>query len=112
MIKVKLPFRWKCFDGECVWVKPLTYNTGEISNLPVFATRYTYKDIVKFDLGTGEFLGKVAEGGFTRTAVFRYTGEFPQEKAYWESKGYIVESLAPGIVAVSRRRSKKALGGK
>ena len=109
MIKVKLPFRYKCLDGENVWIKPLSYDTGEIANLPFFATKYKYKDVIKFDPTTGKLLEKIADGGYTRSKVYEYVGDFSEEKAYWESKGYIVEGFAPGILGVSRRRSKKLL---
>jgi len=38
--------------------------------------------------------------------VYEYTGDFSEEKAYWEAKGYVTESWAPGILGVSRKRSK------
>lgn len=104
MIKVKLPLRYKCLNGENVWVKSLSNDTGEISNLPFLATKYKYKDVIKFDPDTWEFLEKVADGGFTRTKVYEYTGDFSEEKAYWESKGYIVESFTPGMLGISRKR--------
>lgn len=106
MIKIKLPFKYKCFDGETVWVKPLGNNIGEISNLPLFATRYKYKDLVKFDPKTWKVREKIADGGYTRTKVCEYTGNFFEEKAYWESKGYIVEGLAPGALGISRKRKR------
>ncbi len=111
MIKVTLPFEDKYLSGENVWVKPLGGDTGEINNLPVFATKYRYKDIIRFDPNTWDFIEKVADGGFTRTKVHEYTGKFSEEKAYWESKGYVVESFAPGVLGVSRRRSKKLVRG-
>jgi len=107
MVKVRLPFRYRCFDGENVWVHLLGPDIGEIANIPVFATRYKYRDVIRFDPDTWEFLGKVDDGGFTRTRLYEYTGDFDQEKARWESKGYVVESLAPKIFALSRKRLPK-----
>jgi len=107
MIKVKLPFKCGCLNGETVWVNPLGHDTGEIRNLPFCATKYKYRDIIKFNPDTWEVLEKVADGGFTRTRVHEYTGNFFEEKAYWESKGYVVEGFAPGILGVSRRRCKR-----
>ncbi|MBC7263469.1 MAG: hypothetical protein H5T64_03815 [Chloroflexi bacterium] len=112
MIKVKLPFKHKCFDGENVWVKPLSEDIGEICNLPYFAIKFKYKDVIRFDPETGEFAEKVADGGFTRTKFYQYKGRFSKERTYWESRGYVVENFLPGILGVTRKRKRgKRAGG-
>jgi len=108
MICVDLPLE----DGSCekVWVKRRSYNTGEINNLPFLTKVYKYKDVIEFDPQTLNAIRVVKDGGYAPTQLVRYKGGFSEAKAEWEAKGYEVEGMVLGILAVARKFTK-TIGG-
>jgi hypothetical protein len=92
-------------DGICekVWARKLSYNTAEIENLPVISLDYKYKDVIEFDPQTLNVTRIIRDGGYSSTEFIEYKGEFPKAKREWKAKGYQVEGLVPGILAVSRK---------
>jgi len=101
MICVDLPLE----DGSCekVWVKRLSKNTGEINNIPFLSQNYKYKDIIEFDPLTLDATRVVKDGGYTPTKIVEYKGNFMKVRAEWEAKGYEIEGVVPGILAVTKR---------
>ncbi|PIU14100.1 MAG: hypothetical protein COT21_01155 [Hadesarchaea archaeon CG08_land_8_20_14_0_20_51_8] len=104
LVKIKLRVEpAEIISFESVWVRKVTHNIGEICNLPLFAENYKYKDLIEFDPETREALDVIKDGGYYPTELKRYKGTFSAAKTKWETKGYIVEGFAPGILGLSVR---------
>lgn len=100
-------------DGspETVWARKLSKNTAQIDNLPL-ATGYKYKDIVEFEPETNRAIGIIQDGGYAPTHFVRYKGSFSRHRATWEAKGYVVEGMTEGIMAVTRRHKRNLRNSK
>ena len=107
MTKIGLPTREKGIETEWVWAKRVNDRIAEIRNLPSLATNFKYKDLVEFNPKTGAAKKVVFDGGYIKTQVFPYPGDFSNEKGYWESWGYIVEGVEEGIISVTRKRKNR-----
>jgi hypothetical protein len=106
MIKIGLPTKEKNIT-EWVWARRINDGIAEIRNLPSLATNFKYKDLVEFNPKTGAAKKVVFDGGYIKTQVFPYPGDFSNEKGYWESWGYIVEGVEEGIISVTRKRKNR-----
>ncbi len=106
MVKGKVPLD-DVYAGETVWCEVLGPDLGAIKNLPVFATKYKFRDVVRFNPLTFDCIEVVADGGYTRTKLYEYTGDLASEKTLWEAEGCVVEGLRKGLLAVSCPRRKR-----
>ncbi len=93
-------------NGSCekVWAKKLSYNTAEINNLPVVCIYYKYKDVVEFNPRTLNVTRMIRDGGYSPTEFIEYKGEFSKIKREWEAKGYEIEGIVRGVLAVTKKR--------
>lgn len=107
MIKVQIPLKNKNLTSENVWVKKLSYNLGEIKNIPSFASGYKYNDVIEFDPKSRIVQEVVADGGYTRPRFYKFTGDRQLEREYWFDKGYLVEFISSNLIVVCRPRDKK-----
>ena len=103
MICVDLPLK----DGSCekVWLRRLSRNTGEIDNIPFLTRDYKYKDVIEFNPLTLDAIKVISDGGYTPTEIIKYTDGFDNAKAEWEAKGYEIEGVMLGVLAVTKRRN-------
>jgi len=104
LIIIELTFE----DGtpETVWAHRLTDRTAQIDNLPL-ASGYKYKDVVEFDPETNRAIRTIQDGGYSPTQFVKYKGSFSRHRAKWEAKGYMVEGMMEGIMAVTKKESKE-----
>jgi hypothetical protein len=107
MMKILLPVQSGGIGYEGVWVEELSSNIGKIDNLPVFSQQYKYGDTIKFDPVTCKAICVIREGGYTPTEIVQYKGKFEDEKAKWESAGYIIEGWQPGVMAIAKKRERR-----
>jgi hypothetical protein len=102
-IKILLPLEHEELSYEGVWIKELTGNTGEINNIPLYTKEYKFADIIEFDPQTHKVIRLLQDGGYTPAETVEYNGRFADEKAKWEAKGYVIEGIATGKLAVARK---------
>jgi hypothetical protein len=110
MIKILLPLQHKELTYEGVWVKEFSPNRGEINNLPVYTKEYKFADIIEFDPETSRAVGVVQDGGYTAAEIIRYHGKFEDEKAKWEAKGYVIEGMGRGKLAIASKSTEQEIG--
>lgn len=77
----------------------------------MFSKEYKFGDIIEFDRETGEAIRVIEDGGYAPTQIVRYEGKFQDEKANWEGKGYEVEGMGKGILAVARKYTEQEIRG-
>jgi len=106
MIKIGLPTKEKNIT-EWVWARRINDRIAEIRSLPYLSSAFKYKDLVEFNPKTNEVGKVIFDGGYVKTQAYTYTGDFANEKGYWESWGYIVEGVKEGIMSVTRKKKNR-----